>query len=105
MRLPGYVSMTTEWHGRSPLTLLTIGDQVMLSFLDHCDVPQGLAEPQYGSTVALGVHGTIELQHKHRNKSWTHRVHRRQGDHSSSLSEVSDAHAHRNQGHWLRAQG
>ena len=36
----------------------------MLSFLDHCDVPQGLAELQYRFTVALGVHRTIELQDK-----------------------------------------
>lgn len=68
MRLPDHVSTASGWHGRSPLTLLTIGDQVMLSFLDHCDVPQGLAELQYGFIVALGVHRTIELQDKHRNQ-------------------------------------
>lgn len=55
----------------------------MLSFLDHCDVPQGLAELQYGFTVALGVHRTIELQDKHRNQVLDTQVHRRQGEHSS----------------------
>lgn len=52
--------MTAE----SLLTLLAIGDQVLLSLLDHCDVPQGLAELQCGPTEILGVHRTTELEHK-----------------------------------------
>lgn len=47
--------------GKPPLTLLAIRDQVVLSFLDHRHIPQGLAKPQYRSMGVTAVHGTSEL--------------------------------------------
>lgn len=45
-----------------PLTLLAVRNQVMLSFLDHCHVPQSLTEPQYRCMVITAVHRTADLQ-------------------------------------------
>lgn len=76
-----------ERHTRSSLTLLAIGDEVLLSFLDHCDIPQGLTEPQCRLTEISAVHRTTELEHKttitENQSSWTHRAHCWHGEYLS----------------------
>lgn len=48
-------------HAQPPLTLLAIGEDVALSFLDHRHIAQGLAESQHRSMAVIAVHRASEL--------------------------------------------
>lgn len=44
--------------------LFAIGDHILLPFLDHGHIPQGLAEPQHSSMAITAVHRVSQLRHR-----------------------------------------